>query len=340
MREAAVAEKKWMLVAKGSQRKSSPLSIRFLDIGHGLVAHYRKFTARASKSDSSCMDPGFESRNILSIHCFHGFGANSYSFDGIQEALPRRIIHSSRSTDYSDVIMTAHDSPGFGLTSRPKAIGSYSQDSNARIGRAVQDAALKQYADGEQGQPKVRKALIGHSLGCISAALQILHTSQGIGGTDSDLAAESSGKLHVDGSVRMLEDMGEQQQTGEPNDEAPQLLVLVAPAILVWPWELEEGVKQWQSSQQGQDRGNQPPSTSNRHEPPISDSDEPSGHRVQRSGQRSQPGFLQKLLATCHSASILGLLALLRILRPVIIVILRILVRCLGLWEWSINNSQ
>lgn len=42
------------------------------------------------------------------IHCFHGFGANT----GTWEAVLRKLAHSA------SALVTAHDMPGFGLTER------------------------------------------------------------------------------------------------------------------------------------------------------------------------------------------------------------------------------
>jgi pimeloyl-ACP methyl ester carboxylesterase len=42
------------------------------------------------------------------LHCFHGFGSNTWSWSLVQQNLADRL----------NALVTAHDMPGFGLTER------------------------------------------------------------------------------------------------------------------------------------------------------------------------------------------------------------------------------
>lgn len=45
---------------------------------------------------------------VCALHCFHGFGANTWSWSRVQQLLADRLAG----------VVTAHDMPGFGLTQR------------------------------------------------------------------------------------------------------------------------------------------------------------------------------------------------------------------------------
>jgi len=132
------------------------------------------------------------------IHMWHGFGANVYSWSRVQGALSDRLR----------ALVTAHDSPAFGLTERPATLSAYSLAFNGRLGRLIQDYELASRGllspRGEGGEgggplpritarpaaavaaaagvgggarpaaaaPRVRRVLVGHSLGSASAALE------------------------------------------------------------------------------------------------------------------------------------------------------------------------
>ena len=77
----------------------------------------------------------------------------------------------------------AHDSPGFGLTSRPKNLKWYVPNANAEIARRMLDVAgmAHQSLDERAGRTaskagagrdaKVRRVVVGHSMGGIAAAM-------------------------------------------------------------------------------------------------------------------------------------------------------------------------
>jgi len=44
----------------------------------------------------------------MGVHCYHGFGANLWSWSLVQERLAKAL----------DAVVTSHDMPGFGLTQR------------------------------------------------------------------------------------------------------------------------------------------------------------------------------------------------------------------------------
>lgn len=72
-------------------------------------------------------------RGAWALHCYHGFGANLYSFDPVLRRLSAAV----------PALVTSHDMPGFGLTSRPRPGPAYFLTTNGRLGRQVQDLELR-----------------------------------------------------------------------------------------------------------------------------------------------------------------------------------------------------
>ena len=68
------------------------------------------------------------------VHCYHGFGSNTWSWSLVQQALADRL----------GALVTAHDMPGFGLTERPGDLSGYYLAFNGRLGRLVMDHELRQ----------------------------------------------------------------------------------------------------------------------------------------------------------------------------------------------------
>lgn len=68
----------------------------------------------------------------VALHCYHGFGANTFSWSYVYKSLAKQ-LHAQ---------VTKHDMPGFGLTQRPRHTDGYSFKFNGRLGRLVMDAEL------------------------------------------------------------------------------------------------------------------------------------------------------------------------------------------------------
>lgn len=96
------------------------------------------------------------------IHCVHGFGSHSFSFSFVQ----RRLAHALSS------LVSSHDICGFGLSQRPSGYIPYTMKFHGHASIHILDTLLKDMS-GEKsfrhGQ-KVKKILIGHSLGCSAVA--------------------------------------------------------------------------------------------------------------------------------------------------------------------------
>ena len=86
---------------------------------HGTAVHYKL----AQRLDTA---------HPTAVHCYHGFGANTFSWSYVYKALSTQ-LHAQ---------VTKHDMPGFGLTQRPRDIDGYSLEFNGRLGRLVMDAEL------------------------------------------------------------------------------------------------------------------------------------------------------------------------------------------------------
>jgi len=60
----------------------------------------------------------------LGVHCYHGFGSNTWSWSKVQQGL----------ADKLGAVVTSHDMPGFGLTQRPTDLSAYLLSFNGRLG--------------------------------------------------------------------------------------------------------------------------------------------------------------------------------------------------------------
>lgn len=104
------------------------------------------------------------------LHCYHGFGANTGSWAPVQAQM----------ADVLGALVTSHDMPGFGLTSRPSDMKKYTLAFNGRLGRKVQDKeldALKNGPEAQEGQNAApKRVLMGHSLGAACATAELLNS--------------------------------------------------------------------------------------------------------------------------------------------------------------------
>ncbi|DBA94868.1 TPA: hypothetical protein ACH3X1_002404 [Trebouxia sp. C0004] len=86
---------------------------------HGTAVHYK-------------LAQGLDTAHPTAVHCYHGFGANTFSWSYVYKALSTQLRAQ----------VTKHDMPGFGLTQRPRDIDGYSLEFNGLLGRLVMDAEL------------------------------------------------------------------------------------------------------------------------------------------------------------------------------------------------------
>lgn len=149
----------------------------------------------------------------LGVHCYHGFGANLWSWGLVQQRL----------ADGLSALVTSHDMPGFGLTSRPTDLSGYFLAFNGRLGRLILDyelaacgllAAAALEREGRESFPHAelheapgggaaeaaaaagaaagaagaagaaasapKRVLMGHSLGSACAALEAINNPEGV----------------------------------------------------------------------------------------------------------------------------------------------------------------
>eukprot|EP00775_Hariotina_reticulata_P014403 gene14403-14509_t len=69
---------------------------------------------------------------VPALHCYHGFGSNTWSWSLVQKPL----------ADKLRALVTSHDMPGFGLTQRPNDLSGYYLAFNGRLGRLAMDYEL------------------------------------------------------------------------------------------------------------------------------------------------------------------------------------------------------
>ena len=122
----------------------------------GVLVH-----AKASHSNAlPGVVPTAAPTHMVGVHCYHGFGANTASWDLLRPQLAASLRG----------LVTCHDMPGFGLTSRPTQLSRYSLSFNGALGRSVLD---------RQGQVGAR-VLVGHSLGAACVAAEVINNPKGI----------------------------------------------------------------------------------------------------------------------------------------------------------------
>ena len=144
----------------------------------GTSVHYKamrpagRAQARRSSPSKNSGDPA------AAIALLHGFGANTWSWAGVQQRL----------ADRSSALVTAHCMPGFGLTERCRSVQAYSLCTNGNIGRQLQLLELAGPARRAGTEPPplprsgVKRVLVGHSLGCAGIATSFCEDAQGIDG--------------------------------------------------------------------------------------------------------------------------------------------------------------
>ena len=113
---------------------------------------------------------GIDPQHPTAVHCYHGFGANTFSWSYVYKSLSEQ-LHAQ---------VTKHDMPGFGLTQRPRDISGYSLEHNGRLGRLVMDAEL---AAAGLVKPSTLGAQVG--LGVTLEELQSVNTQHQAGQQES-----------------------------------------------------------------------------------------------------------------------------------------------------------
>ena len=126
----------------------------FDEVG-GIVVHYKVEDPPRTKG-------GVGRAPSAVLHASHGFGANCYSWEGIQGKLSEEL----------DCRVVCHDTPGFGLTPRPKEIRDFTLLRNAEVSLDLVDLVTEDLND------KGGLILMGHSMGCISAAHAALQRAE------------------------------------------------------------------------------------------------------------------------------------------------------------------
>uniref|UniRef100_A0A7R9TQM1 AB hydrolase-1 domain-containing protein n=1 Tax=Micromonas pusilla TaxID=38833 RepID=A0A7R9TQM1_MICPS len=138
--------------------------------GVGIV-HYK---LRAPNNDAKDENDA-SSRDVATVvSCVHGFGANAYSFERATAA---------PLADALNAVVVAHDSPGFGLTERPRDLRAYTPRANAKVCRAMLRLAEAKAEDATGSRTPLRtpprRVAVGHSMGALAVAL-----AAGEGGID------------------------------------------------------------------------------------------------------------------------------------------------------------
>ena len=297
----------------------------------GVTAHYKR---QPAASTVRALQP--QTEGMVAVHCYHGFGANAFSFDAVLGPLSEALAAGSGGIP---ALVTAHDMPGFGLTSRPEDIEQYSSSFNGALGRQVQDHALQQQRHGEAPAGKLgetgghgmaeaaeaaaasapmsarppRRVLLGHSVGALSAALQVLEGPQDV----DTLVLVAPAILVSGGELRgrpwggsLKERRADMALAGGVN---VRRFILESEADAIAATTTAEAAGEGRQEEQQQQQRIHPRS-------PISNA------------------FLS-LLALSRALLLMCLLMLLRVMRPLTVLLLRSLVRSRGFWVKGLQAS-
>ena len=321
----------------------------------GVTAHYKRQPA-GSAIRATQSHPG----GMVAVHCYHGFGANAFSFDAVLGPLSEALAAVSGRVP---ALVTAHDMPGFGLTSRPEDMEHYSSSFNGALGRQVQDHALQQQKQQQQrGQGEAEAGKTDNAAGCGGVASGKTGEEVGRGGAEAVAAAASASaplaarplrRVLLGHSVGALS--AALQVLEGPQDV--DTLVLVAPAILVsggelrrqpWGGSLKEqradmalaggvNVRRFVPESAAATTAAAATTTAAAGE---SRQEEEEQHQQQR-GRPLSPisNALLSVLALSRALLLMCLLMLLRVMRPLTVLLLRSLVRSRGFWVKGLQAS-
>ena len=142
----------------------------------------------------------------LALHCYHGFGANTFSWSYVYKSLASQ-LHAQ---------VTKHDMPGFGLTQRPSQINAYSLDFNGHLGRLVMDAEL---ATAGVLPPSDKNHHVGP--GVSLEQLQSV-SSKHKAGQEESKPAVSRASIEAAAANRPLRRSSQQQQTSQSSSPSPR----------------------------------------------------------------------------------------------------------------------
>ncbi|KAK9817223.1 hypothetical protein WJX72_011250 [[Myrmecia] bisecta] len=99
---------------------------------HGLTVHYKMHQYAGHHHADLGSRSAYQPTAPTAIHCYHGFGANTFSWSYVYKKLGQAL----------QAQVTMHDMPGFGLTQRPASMSRYTLEFNGRLGRNLMDAEL------------------------------------------------------------------------------------------------------------------------------------------------------------------------------------------------------
>ncbi|KAG2429307.1 hypothetical protein HXX76_011075 [Chlamydomonas incerta] len=298
--------------------------------------------------------------SLAAVHCYHGFGANLGSYKRVQGLMAEALRG----------VVTAHDMPGFGLTQRPTDMSSYFLTFNGRLGRLVLDYELQQLglllqpqqpaaaataaATAEQAAERerpIKRILIGHSLGGACAALEAVTDPAGLAGlvlvapaifafpgsefADVQLTPHRPGG----GATGAVEATPAEERRAAAAQAAANLGFEPSGCHVTDPPEVRRLYPRHEEQEQGKERG---PGAGAEPGPgqqqPLSRSG--SGLSRSGSGRPARRGRLLRALGRLAGglASLVAL-GVLRLLAPVIILLLRSLVRRRTFWLKGLQQA-
>ncbi len=194
-------ERHYKAVQRSERDLASPDSL-FLDV-NGVSLHYKKSLGTSRKEDDSSSTVAAATTRAetfpdVAIHCLHGFGSSLYSWSMVQNQIAAAC----------NALVTSSDMPGFGLSQRPSWAKAYSLGFNGTAASHILDAELDKIMNksaigtatannnneentsadttapsslpSSHSLTRLKKVLIGHSMGGASAAEGVIRNPEDI----------------------------------------------------------------------------------------------------------------------------------------------------------------
>ena len=138
----------------------------------GVVLHYTSSLSPLSHVAGSDDENKDKVKKEVAIHCLHGFGASCFSWQFTLRDMAQRCR----------AVVTAHDMPGFGLSQRPRHRTPYSLAFNGAAALKIMNRELVEEGEKAPERKKVKRVVIGHSMGAAAAAEGVIRHPQDVSG--------------------------------------------------------------------------------------------------------------------------------------------------------------
>ncbi len=148
----------------------------------------RRSQGQAAKEQQQQQQQQQQQLAFLAAHCFHGFGANLYSYAGVQSALAKAL----------GGVATSHDMPGFGLTQRCAAATTTSARASALPSASLRAVPGLQRTAGAAAPAAQRAVVVAAAPQALACGALEQHSSVAPGEAGGRAALPGGKRSHAD----------------------------------------------------------------------------------------------------------------------------------------------